>query len=394
MSEILNQFRDEELPPSTVDVGQATRAGRRRRRIRTGLAAGGVAAALAVAGAAAPTLLSAQPSPPPPADPQCGSPVPARPSMPTWQQFDPLTLEIDATDVPGYHLRISASSTNWQIVVLEKEGANDAGAGVVYVVQYACGGEPRTDDAEADQLVPFDPAAGEPADPIGGAPAYWLPPAGVLPGGLAGAGAGLAWQWTAGAWVVVFAEPASETSTVDPAVLRSAAAEVAPQLELGVGIPVTAPFSLPLPAGTYPAVTATHWASDSGELFPVGFSIGFDNVGKAASTQPFPTDYVPSFGVNASAYTTFDDLPSDATEYPEDLGYPAYQALLPYEGQDIDELLVYDVFGFGFQLQPAEVPGTSTRAERLGMAADVFRTITVYPDAATDYSAWGDPIAP
>jgi hypothetical protein len=392
MSEILNQFRDEELPPSTVEVGRAARAGRRRRRIRTGLAAGGVAAALAVAGAAAPTRLSAQPSPPPPAEPQCGSPVPARPSLPTWRQFDPLTLEIDATDVPGYHLRITASSTNWQTIMLEKEGANDAGAGAVYVVQYACGGEPRSYDPGADQLVPFDPAAGEPADPIGGAPAYWLPPTGVRPGGLPSAG--LAWQWTAGAWAMVFAEPASETSTVDPAVLRSAAAEVAPHVELGVGTPVTAPFSLPRPDGTYPAVTATHWASDAGELFAVGFSIGFDTVGKAASTQPFPHDYVPSFAIDASPYASLDDRPSDATEYPEDLGYPAYQAVLPYGDRDIDELLVYDVSGFGFQLQPAEVPGTSTQAERLSVAADVFRAITVYPDAATDYSAWGDPIAP
>lgn len=111
MSEIImNQFRDEELPASTVDVSRAVQAGRRRRRVRTGLATGGVAIALAVGGATAPAWLSSEPSPPPPAEPQCGSPEPARASLPTWHQFDPLTLEIDASDVPGYHLRLSASA--------------------------------------------------------------------------------------------------------------------------------------------------------------------------------------------------------------------------------------------------------------------------------------------
>jgi hypothetical protein len=35
-----------------------------------------------------------------------------------------------------------------------------------------------------------------------------------------------------------------------------------------------------------------------------------------------------------------------------------------------------------------------SRDEKLRFAADIFRTVTVYPGAATDPSAWGDPIAP
>jgi hypothetical protein len=35
-----------------------------------------------------------------------------------------------------------------------------------------------------------------------------------------------------------------------------------------------------------------------------------------------------------------------------------------------------------------------TREQRLSFAADIFRTITVYPGAATDPSVWGNPIAP
>jgi len=384
VTEILNQFRDEELPPSTVDISQAVRAGRRRRRIGTGLVAGGVAIALAVAGATAPIWLSPRPSPVPPAAPMCDSPVPAQPSMPAWEQFCPLSYEIDASGVTGYKVKTSVTSTYWQFVEL------DTGNRRVSVYLYAGGGEPHYLDA--GQAAPFDPGAGEPADPIGNAPAYWLPPDKLDPSG--DPAQGLAWQWTPGAWVIVLASaPEQDPSTVDPAELRAIATQVAPQLELGVGTPVTSPFSLPVPEGLDPAFTVMRWASDFGEQFATGFSIGFDAVGTAEPTHPL-RDYVPAFAVEASPFSTRDKRPATATEYPEDLGYPAYQAVLTPGSQVADVLLVYDFFGFGMQIGPVNMPGASTGAERLSLAADLFRTITVYPGAADREEAWGSPIAP
>src|SRR5687767_5605096 len=114
MSDILSQFRDEELPPSTVDNDEAVRLGRRRRRTRTALAAGGAALVLAVAGATLPVLLSAPPGPDPlPGVPTCGEPQPSRSGLATWQRFDPLTNEIDTSGLSGYRATLSATSPRW-----------------------------------------------------------------------------------------------------------------------------------------------------------------------------------------------------------------------------------------------------------------------------------------
>lgn len=385
MSEILNQFRDEELPPSTVDVSVAVKAGRRQRRISAGLVAGGVAIALAVAGGTAPMWLSSRPSPAPPAEPTCGSPVPTRPSLLTWEQFNPLSHEIDASGVTGYKVKTSVTSTYWQFLELANSDRT------VNVYLFARGGEPHYLDA--GQAAPFDPGAGEPAGPIGDAPAYWLPPEKLVSAG--DPAQGLAWQWTPGAWVIVFAAaPEQDPSTVEPAELRTIVTQVAPQLVLGVGTPVTSPFSLPMPEGVCPAFTVTQWASDFGQQFATGFNIGFDTVGTAEPTHPFDNDYIPALAVNATPFARLDERPATATEYPEDLGHPAYQAVLTPGGQAADGLLVYDFFGFGMQIGPVAMPGTSTEPERLSLAADIFRTITVYPGAADHDAAWGNPIAP
>jgi hypothetical protein len=395
VSEIMNQFRDEELPASTVDISGAVRAGRRRRRIRTGLAAGFAVVALAVAGATAPTLLSAQPGPGPvpPGEPNCSSPEPARPALPTWQQFDPLVYEIDTSGVAGYHLKITATSTYWQLAHLESDNADQAvEPGVIFVLLFACGGEPHVFNFDADQAVALDPDSGEPADPINGAPAYWLPPNSQLPGG--SPTEGLAWQWTPGAWAIVFTEPDDlDNPDVDTAALRGVAGQVAPQLQFGVGARVTAPFSLSVPDGTHPAFTAIGWASDAGEEFATGYSIAFSKSDTPDPTHPFIADYLPSLTVDATAFAAVDDLPDTASAYSEDLGYPAYQDVSQEAGREVDKLLVFDFFGFGLTITPVDMPGTATKEERLSLAADIFRTITAYPDAAGSHEAWGDPIA-
>jgi hypothetical protein len=40
------------------------------------------------------------------------------------------------------------------------------------------------------------------------------------------------------------------------------------------------------------------------------------------------------------------------------------------------------------------MPNADTAAEKASLAADVFRTITIYPGAAASEAAWGDPIVP
>jgi hypothetical protein len=49
------------------------------------------------------------------------------------------------------------------------------------------------------------------------------------------------------------------------------------------------------------------------------------------------------------------------------------------------------VAGYGVEIEPRNPPGTGDA--RLRYAADLFRTLTFYPDAATDPAAWGDPVA-
>lgn len=324
------------------------------------------AAAAVIALVVTGSVLLARPSdPPPPAAPTCGSPSPARPSMPTWEHFDPMISEFDTSAVQGYRVTITGTATYWQNLGL----VNSAGDRTVEVILYACGSEPHS---IADETVPIDPAAGEPADPVHGVPAHWLPtrdPASVT---------ALAWQWTPGAWAIV--APYGVDASPPQAELRTIAAQVAQQIAFGAGTPVTAPFSLPMPDGMYPAVTVA---------FQSFFWFGFDTVGTAAPT--YVAGYVPYLWVNVDALATIDMLPAGATEYPEDLGYPAYRSDLRNEGRDSDILLVYDFFRFGMEIEPTGLSGT--RDEKLRFAADIFRTITIYPGAATDPSVWGDPVA-
>jgi hypothetical protein len=377
VTDILNQFRDEELPPSTVDVRRAVLAGRKRRRVRTLIVICGVVVAVAAGAVTVPLLVSARPNPGPvtPNDPDCGSPTPARPAQQTWQRFDPLLAEIDASGVVGFHITTAATSTHWQHVEL------DNGDNRVLVVLFACGGQPPLIDAEG-KAVPLEPAEGEPADPVGGTPAYWIRQPGTI-GGLA-----LAWQWTRGAWAMVM--DGSPSRTLDGA--QALVTQVAPQLRFGAGAPVRSPFSMPAPAGMYPALTVRQQARDNGQDSPVSFGIGFNTVGKDEPTHPFGREYVNSLSIGANSFAKLEDLPDGATEYTEDLGYPAYRAVTQAGDQQTEALMVFDFFGFGISISPVEVPGTAT--EKLRAAADVFRTVTVYPGAATDLAAWGDPLAP
>jgi len=389
MIDILDQFRDEELPPSRVDIYRAVRSGRRQRRIRTALGASGAALAVAAAGLAAPAWLSHQVAPVPLSH-TCGSPHPARDSMPTWQRFDPLLIEIDASGVPAHQVVTVTTAVSWQRVQLNSYDGREA-----TVTLFACDGEPFVSNPGGSPT-PVDPTQGEPADPVAGAPAYWLPqddPADPV---------GLAWQWTPGAWaVVVPAEPAGPVGSW-PAwprdELRTVARQIADGLALGVGKPVTAPIALPVPDGLYPVASVLHYGAGLPYAYPAtapyAFAIGFDVLSTDEPTalpmiQDFPDLTVSASPINA----TVDDRPRSATPYPEDLGYPAYYETKPAARYpDLVVLTVYEFSRFAVAIAPVNLPGASSTDEKLKRAADIFRTIRAYPNAATDPSAWGDPI--
>jgi hypothetical protein len=295
--------------------------------------------------------------------------------MSSWERFDPLTSEIDASGVAGYRVTATGTATYWQTIGM----INTNGDRTVAVALYACGGEPH---AVADETMRVDPTAGEPADPVQGTQAYWLPP------NDASSPVALAWQWTPGAWAIV--APAGVNVNPSSAELRSIATQVAQQLEFGSGSRVTSPFALPMPDGMYPAVTFTAAAADSGQPSRSAFYLGFDRIG--SSPPKYIAGYVPYLWVNANALATIAGLPEGASAYAEDLGYPAYRSDFRNEGRDSDVLLVYDFFGFGMEIEPRGMPGPTDA--RLRYAADIFRTITVYSGAAANTSAWSDPIAP
>lgn len=344
MSEILNQFPDDELPESTVDVSRAIRTGRRQ-RIRTLLAASGTVVAVAAAGATASVWLAAHPSPAPLAAPTlaCDGTPPWSPS-PAWAPLDPLRSEIDASGVTGYELGLVVTSTHFQQVYL-------SGDTFVDVMLFAAGVDLRLFDSE----LPADPATGVPAGPVNGVPVYWLP---------TGNAATLALQWAPGAWATVQAIGTPDWELDD---LQAVAMQVARELSFGVGTPVTSPFSMPVPDCLYPAITLTHVNVGKPGSVPVNtFHLGFDRIGTAPPT--YGLGYRPDLWVKAS--------PSGSVPPDSSAGYSAK---------------AYDMRGFDVGVEPAGVPGS--REQRLAYAADILAAISVYPGAADDPSAWGDPLA-
>jgi len=358
---------------------------RRQARRRALVAAGGLAIAVAVAGATAPTWLSPQPSPGPIVSTSraCGGPLPTRPPAPAWEYFNPLTFEIDAGSVTGYRVKAHHLSTYYQTL----EMVNPASNRIVGVLLYAAGGEPHRFDAQ-NNAVPFDPGAGEPAGSVHGAPAFWLPDDGFGTVGLNPQG--LAWRWAPGAWVLVFAGqvtpgPDPAASTVDPAELRTIATQVAPQLELGVGAPVTSPFSMPVPDCTRLATSILFRETNNNGAPYTRFLLGFDTADKVDPTYPPPDETQPSLVVMADNRGAPDNLDAQ-TWYPEDLGHPAYV--------NDGTLSVYGVSGFAVEIWSVAMPNADTDAEKARLAAGIFRTITVHPGAADGEAAWGDPIVP
>ena len=400
MTEILSQFREDELPPSRVDIARAVRSGRRRRRTRTGLVTCGVVLVLAAGGATAPTWLLTAPdhgvSPAassPAAVPCDGGPLPAYTQGTAWQTFDPLIYEIDASGVAGYQVETYTTARYFQTLIL----TNAAQTRRVTVMLYATEGVPYyamphttvptpgpgATPYTATTPEPIDPAAGEPTEPVAGAPAYWLPDQQVP-----GAEYGLAWQWTLGGWALVTARaldpsaPKPETDG-DPTELRAIAAQVASQLVLGSGTPVTSPFSMPVPGCTRVGSTSL-WSSTKNDGTPFArFDLGFSAAGQSEPSSPLrlPHDTTPAITVSADTAALPGDLPFVANSNVD--GYPAYD-----QGSF---LVVYGSLAIEIST-PGGPEGMNTAAPSFVDPRDLYHSVQLHPGATADPATWGPPI--
>jgi len=361
MSDILDQFHEEDLPPSHVDIQAAVRSGRRRRRGRTGFAAVGVAAIVVAGAVTAPQWLALRPGPAPEpgaALPTCSAPIPSLSPPAATTYFDVLRYQLDPSGVTGFSLASYATSPESQIAEL----VNSAGDRTVTVRVYPAGGQPlyRLHGDRGDE--PIDPAAGEPAPPVNGMAAFWLPQQDRY---VFGYGQGLAWQWAPGAWVLVTAEDTTggarpNGNPVADETLRALAAQVAPQLDLGVDRPVTSPFAMPVLDCTRLVGTSVMFDSDA-------TGTPFARFGLLFATANDDT-----VSVIAHSGATPDDKPGSATSTVD--GHPAYEGSL---------LVVYGVDGFAF-----EVTNGTTGWDR----ASIWRTAEVHPGATFDPATWGPPI--
>src|SRR5690606_20534214 len=144
-------------------------------------------------------------------------------------------------------------------------------------------------------------------------------------------GQGLAWQWAPRAWVLVTAADISDQaggaaspSTVDVAALRNLAAEIAPQLAFGEGIPVTAPFSMTIPDCTRVAGTTVMFDVREDGTPIARFGLSFETYGAPAVTNPLliPGDAMTNVSVNAGWAFDAEDKPGSATFEVD--GHPAW----------------------------------------------------------------------
>ena len=387
MTEILGQFREDELPPSVVDLERAVRVGRRRRRTQTGVVAASVVAALTLGAATAPRWLGSLPGPgtvSPAATLTCegGAPLPSQapadPAAPAY--LDVLRRWVDVSGVNGFRLSRYTTARHYHLAEL----TTPTGDQTVEVTLYASDGEPhyRTTSGPPERL---DPTTGMPTDPIGGQPAYWLPDQQFT--GMHTA-AGVAWQWAPGAWVFVTAAntervegaatPSSgPLSDVDRTALRGLATQAAAELQLGPGTPVVAPFATPVPDCTRLLGTSLMYGTKADGTPFSRFDLGFASDGVLESTNPllFPGSGEPWVTVTATSGATPDDKPGSATQNVD--GHPAAH---------IGGLLVvYGVDGFAFEIQ---APGD------FDAAVSLFRSVSVYPGAEQDESTWSQPVEP
>jgi hypothetical protein len=312
------------------------------------------------------------------------APLPARPPATGWEYFDPLRYEIDVSGVTEYEVSSYETSIYYQVLEL-RNAARDR---LATVTLYATGGvvHYRTDDA---QPRPWDPATGEPTEPVNGTFAYWLPETTDV--GLP-QGQGLAWQWAPGAWVLVTVADTSglgAEATHGPAArsvaeLRNLAAQLAPELAFGGGEPVRSPFSMAIPSclrvGGTLSVFDTRLDGPPIARFGLRFepeqAVGYTNplIGPGSSD---------SFGVDASWASTPEDKPGSATSDVD--GHPA--ALGDCPSADRCHMgTIYGVNGFALELQGSLAPQFGITVQ------DLYDAVQIHPGATNDPITWGPPV--
>jgi hypothetical protein len=233
---------DEPLPPSTVDIWQAVRVGRRRIRARWA----GVGTVVLVVLAIVVPVLSHTAIGGPPVGPA------VQPQSETG--FDPMRRVISVGDLPGVTPSSYSTARYWQQVTLSVGNGK-----LVQVIVYAPGRQ-----ATYPQGGVVRPEKGDPTEPVAGRKAFWLNrPLSGLDGEM------LAWEWTDGAWAFVQLQ-GRDSESPDRDVSRRVAAAV----RVGEGEPVTMPFTVPVPANHELVGTGTS-LRPPGDPF-VATSLSFD----------------------------------------------------------------------------------------------------------------------
>lgn len=400
--DVLGAFREDPLPPSGVDVGRAVRTGRRQRRVRAAGVAGALALVLA-GGAAVPAWFAGGGVPqvgaspeatlgPPP--PPCPSPSPATPPAVTKNGTAPAAFDImrrwidldrleksrgdagsgkSATDF--MHLRDYTTARYWQRITLVTEGDGvpaDLAQLQVQIMVFARDGKPVF-GPPGGFPAPVDVNQGEPAEPIGGRPARWLP---GRQGMYQWDAARLGWQWADGAWAFVAVADGAQRDEREPsaaamAALRETAWRVADLLTIRAGKAVTMPFTVPgVPECS--RLTSTNIYRDAniivdGKPF-VRAGLVF---GRADNTDPlrFPPDV--NTTVTADSIATPDDKPGSVNEQVD--GHPAVV--------DDGYVEVYGVAGYALEIS------SPLREDALVAYA---RTVRIVDGAHGDESKWTD----
>ncbi len=377
MTDILGQFREDDMPPSRVDIEQAVRSGRRGRRLRAGFAVGGVVIALAAAaGGTAPLWLSAlRGTQTPPGDGTCATAPPLPTPTPTdWEYFDLLRFEVDADDVAGYHVEQYLTTRYYQSVELTT-AAHDR---TVRVLLHAAGAEPHY--RTVGRAVPYDPATGTPTQPVGDEPAF------LLPGSVEGEG--IAWQWAPGAWVFVTAMLSEADPAGDPQGPLSIVREVAQGLQLGVGLPISAPLAMPAPGCTRLTYIDMIYSVEAGPPMtgepgaPTAITFGFDTDVDAEQRSPLIVGQAHGPGIGVLVHRPPSPDPFETG---------------PHVTEEGD--LEAGVDGLRLQIHRRDPwnwlggPRAGEDPPVLATPRQVYDSIIFYPGARQSMEAWGPPIS-
>ncbi len=336
MHDLLSPLRDDPLPPSKVDIDRAVRAGRRGARMRW--AALGL---LLMVGAGGLAVIN-------PWGGEGGGQVAA-----PHDGWDPMRRWIQVGEVAGLQPSARTTARYWQTYELREPGESGA---TVKVTAYFPGGQPVISLAAGGAPQVFDPAAGEPAGQVGGAPAYWSARFETQDSVQV-----LAWRWRDSAWVIVTAR--QEGANADAARLRDLARSVAEAATIAEGPGVTMPFTVgPARGVRLVSTTVAYYPGDRAWTL-----LHFGTVDNPTPLLFRPDNHTLEVNVN-----TVDVLGDKGPAPGEVNGHPAQI--------DGSRVRVYNVEGF-----TVEVNG-----ER---ALDVAKSVRVIPGAAHNEQLWtGTPL--